>query len=304
MPLNLLHLFADNLLPVLLASAAGWALRARARIDPAPVARMAFYLLSPCLIFDILLKNRMAAGDFLHMAGFTFASLLILGVAAALLARWRRWERPVAAAVVLGALLPNAGNFGLAANLFAFGDAGLAQASLFFVASAVLSYTVGVFVAGMGRAGVRESIAGLYKVPAVWAVALGALMVNRGWELPLPVARTVSLFSDACIPVFLLVLGMQLHGAKWKGRGGPLLAATGLRLLGGTAVALGLTRVLHFEGAAFQAAVFQASMPTAVIAIILATEYDAEPEFVTSVVFLTTVLSPLTLTPLLAWLKA
>jgi predicted permease len=40
-------------------------------------------------------------------------------------------------------------------------------------------------------------------------------------------------------------------------------------------------------------------MPSAVIAIVLATEYDVEPAFVTSAVLVTTLLSPLTLTPLL-----
>ena len=40
-------------------------------------------------------------------------------------------------------------------------------------------------------------------------------------------------------------------------------------------------------------------MPSAVITLVLATEYDVEPGFVTSVVFLTTLVSPLTLTPLM-----
>ena len=47
-----------------------------------------------------------------------------------------------------------------------------------------------------------------------------------------------------------------------------------------------------------QAAVVLSSMPVAVATTILAVEYDASPEFVTSAVFLSTLLSPLTLTPL------
>jgi len=45
-------------------------------------------------------------------------------------------------------------------------------------------------------------------------------------------------------------------------------------------------------------------MPTAVLATILATEYEAEPAFVITAVFATTLLSPLTLTPLLLVLGA
>ena len=68
------------------------------------------------------------------------------------------------------------------------------------------------------------------------------------------------------------------------------------------AAALLLAWLLGLEGTARQAGILQASMPSAVLCIILATEYDLEPELVTSVVFFTTLLSPLTLTPLLLYL--
>jgi predicted permease len=41
-------------------------------------------------------------------------------------------------------------------------------------------------------------------------------------------------------------------------------------------------------------------MPTAVTTAVLAIEFDARPEFVTSAIFLSTLASPLTLTPLIA----
>ena len=83
-----------------------------------------------------------------------------------------------------------------------------------------------------------------------------------------------------------------------------MLVATALRLGGGVAVGVVLAPLFGLTGVARQAGVLQAGMPSAVIATILATEFDVEPGFVTSVVLLTTLLSPLTLTPLLAWLRA
>ena len=53
-----------------------------------------------------------------------------------------------------------------------------------------------------------------------------------------------------------------------------------------------------------KAGVIEAATPTAVLSTVLSTEFDTEPAFVTSVVFTTTLLSPLTLTPLLAYLGA
>jgi len=44
-------------------------------------------------------------------------------------------------------------------------------------------------------------------------------------------------------------------------------------------------------------------MPTAVIVTVLSLEYDLEPELVTEAVFITTLISPLVLTPLIAFLQ-
>jgi len=44
-------------------------------------------------------------------------------------------------------------------------------------------------------------------------------------------------------------------------------------------------------------------MPTAVTAVILSLEFDVLPEFVTGVIFLSTLLSPLSLTLLIALLR-
>jgi predicted permease len=300
----MLQLFADNLLPVFLAAGAGYILAARGTINPRPLAQVAFFVLSPCLIFQIIAENHITGSDMVRMGGFTALTLMSLGAAAAIVARLLRWSRSLTAAVVLVAMLPNAGNFGLSVNLFAFGEPGLAQASISFVTAAILTYTVGVFIASMGQASVGEALSGLIKVPTIWAVLLAFVMVQFDWKLPFPVERTVDLLADACIPVFLIVLGMQLRGATWRGRTGPLALTTGIRLLATIAVALGLATVFGLEGPARQAGVLQAAMPSAVINIILATQYDVEPGFVTSAVLVTTVLCPLTLTPLLAYLGA
>jgi predicted permease len=144
----------------------------------------------------------------------------------------------------------------------------------------------------------------MLRVPAIWALVLAAALVASDSHLPVPLARTVELLSDASIPVFLVVLGMQLFGKGFKGPWGPVLFASGMRLVGGALIGLLLAARLGLDGAARQAGVLQSAMPAAVITTVLATEYDAEPAFVTSVVITTTVLCPLTLTPLLAYLGA
>jgi predicted permease len=60
---------------------------------------------------------------------------------------------------------------------------------------------------------------------------------------------------------------------------------------------------MGLTGVTRQAAVLEASMPTAVITTVLAVEYDLDNAFVTGTVVLSTLLSPLTLTLLIAYLQ-
>jgi predicted permease len=248
--------------------------------------------------------SELPGDDLARMVGLALTVLLTTAAIAGLVARWLGFARTMITAVVLVVLLPNAGNFGLSVSLFAFGEAGLAQASIFFVMSAVLTFTLGVFVASMGSASLMSATKGLVRVPAIWAVILALIILRMDFSLPLPVARSVELFSQASIPSFLVILGMQLHGNGWRGPLRPLALAIGARLLLSPLIAILVVPVLGLEGAARQVGILQTAMPSAIITIVLATEYEVEPTFVTSAVFVTTLLSPLTVTPILAYLGA
>jgi predicted permease len=256
------------------------------------------------MIFQVIVDSELPGGLVLRIAGLSLAVLLSVAVIAGVVARWIGCDRTMTAAVVLVVMLPNAGNFGLPISLFAFGEDGLARASIFFITASLVTVTLGVLVASIGRTPLPAAVAGLLRVPAVWSIAIALVVLRFGWTLPSPVARTVGLFSQATIPVFLLILGMQLHGSRLRASLGPLAWATVARLILSPVLALVFVSVLGLDGVSRQTAVLQAAMPSAVITIVLALEYDIHPGFVTTAVFVSTVISPLTLTPLLVFLGA
>jgi len=302
---DLFRLFANNLLPILLVAGAGYIAGKWLNIEARSISKVVFYLFSPCLLFDLLVTSKLNYADMLRMIGFTVASVLTVAAITWLLGRLIKLERKMLAAVLVSTLTINAGNYGLSLNLFAFGEEALAYASLFFVTTAAITYTVGVMVVSMGRASLADSFKGLLKIPVVYVVPLALVFITLDWELPLPLSRSVSLLSDAAIPGMLLVLGLQLQKNNHRIRDvRTLFLAGGMRLLGGLGIGLLLASVFGLHGMAYNAGVLESSMPTAVLSIILATEYDVEPAFVTTAVFATTLLSPLTLTPLLLILGA
>ncbi len=158
--------------------------------------------------------------------------------------------------------------------------------------NSVLTNTVGVVIASMGKSGFRQAVINMLKIPAIYALTFGVLFAHQRWELPLFLDRGVSLAANATIPCMLVLLGVQLQQAHWTGHTRALTTATTLRLLAAPAIAAGLSLVFGLHGPERQASILEAAMPSAVLCTILATEFDLEPSFVTSVVFVTTILSP------------
>jgi predicted permease len=298
---TLLGIFASDILPVFIIAGAGFLLARLSAVDVRTMARVIFNVLSPCLVFTLMVTSTLSLADFGRMALFCVLVTVAAALASAAVGTALRLDRAALIGFVLAVAFSNSGNYGLPVVMFAFGREALTYASVYFVVSSILMYTAGVFLAASGQRSVRESLIGITRVPAVYGVAAAALVLAAGIRVPEFIMRPVSLLTDASLPMMLLVLGMQLGQAGLPEHRAPLVAAVLLSLVLTPAIAIALAYAL-LTGPAFQAGVLQASMPAAIVTTIIALEFDVAPRFVTSVVFISTLLSPLTLTALIAWL--
>ncbi|MBI4521075.1 MAG: AEC family transporter [Gemmatimonadetes bacterium] len=300
----LLSIFATDLLPVFLVAGVGFLLARYLGVSVKMLSKVAFNALAPCLVFSTLVTAQIDGRQFGEMALFCVLAMTAMGLAGRGAAALLGLDRPMVSGLLLVVMFSNGGNYGLPVVLFAFGRDALSHATVYFVTSAVLAYTLGVLVAASGHRSFRQAAIGITRVPAAYGFAAAVLVLAGGVTVPLPLMRPVTMLSDAALPVMMLVLGMQLERATMPERPRVVAVAGLLCLVVAPIVALSLTWVLGLEGPARQAAVVQASMPAAVVTTVLALEFEVAPAFVTSVVFSTTILSPLTLAPLIAYLQA
>lgn len=299
----LLEIFANDLLPVFAIAGAGFLLARFAGVQVHGVSRLTFHVLAPALVFNVLVTSTLDAAQSSRMALF----YLLVAASAAVMARIAaiplRLDRRTLAAFMLVVVSSNSGNYGLPVALLAFGREALAFASVYFVCSAIFSYTGGVLLAASGRRSVREAVAGLFRVPAFYGAMAALFTMATSLAVPTMVMRPIGMLSDAALPLMILVLGMQIERATMPERPIVVAAAVVVSLVLTPLAAIGWARLIGLQGAAFQAGVLQSSMPTAVMTTILALEFDAQPQFVTSVVCIATLLSPLTVTLLIAYLQ-
>jgi len=296
-------IFASDILPIFIVAGVGFLLARFAGAGVTTLSRVVFNTLTPCLAFSLLVNSKMTGAQFGQMALFCVLVAGSMGLAARVAVAPFKLPRPELVGFLLAVMFSNNGNYGLPVVLFAFGTEALSYAAVYFVVSSVLVYTVGVFLAATGRRSLRRAVAGIFHVPAIYGVIGAALVVWLHVEVPLPVMRPVQLLADATLPMMMLVLGMQLERVSVPERPALIALAVTLSLVAAPCLALALSWALGLTGAARQAAIVEASMPAAVVTTILALEFDVAPSFVTSVVFASTILSPFTLTALIAYLQ-
>ena len=304
-----LTVFAQVLLPILVVVASGYLLQRRLELDLHSVNRLSLYLLSPALIFSALAQSRIEATETIRITAFMTLFVVAIGLVTWLVALVLHLDGIDRAALMLCVMFMNAGNYGLPAARFAFGQEGFDRAVLFFVVQAILAQTLAVYIAGAGHGDRRGGLVQLLKMPqvyavlAVLAVRLGGLRLDpEGEGILNDVFRGVDLVGDAAVPLLLIVLGLQLAETGRISEGPKVALATVLRLGLSVPLAVGLSYALNLDGLSTKLAIMLSSMPTAVNVTILAIEFNVRPRFVSSVVVVSTAASVFSLTLILVLL--
>jgi predicted permease len=299
---ELIATFANNLLPILLVAGTGFALGKLLTVDSRSLGRVVFYVFSPLLVFDLMLKSELNFRQAMTTVGYTASVIFILGTIAFLLGKAFQLERTTLLAVILTVSFGNTGNYGLPLVKFAFGMEALAVASLFYVTTTILFNTVGVVIASLGHTDLKSALLGLFKIPVVYGVVLALVIKGIGIQLPLPLARTIEIAANGAIPLMLVLLGLELTRIEWSESFRALGLSVFVKLAIAPIVGILLAGAFGLQGAERQANIVESAVPAAVATTVVATEYNLRPSLVTAIVFIGTILSPLTITPLLVYL--
>lgn len=280
------------ILPVLLMAGIGflWARTGR-RFDSVFLTDIVTNIGTPCLVAHSLTTLRLSPAALAQMGVAVLAAIagfLVLGIVTLKLLR-------LSPNSYLPALtFPNTGNMGLPLSLFAFGDAGLALAVVYFGCTVTLQFTLGISLA----AG-NISLSRLVRTPTIYAVVISVLLLVFDIPVPAWIDNTIGVLGGLTIPMMLLTLGVSLAQLKVNALGRNLLLSC-VRLAGGFVISLTVARLFDLPPVAAGVLIIQSSMPVAVFNFLFAQYYGRAHGDVAAMVVISTALSFLTL-PLLTY---
>ncbi|MEF8884920.1 MAG: AEC family transporter [Haloarculaceae archaeon] len=299
--------------PPLSVAAAGYLLGRWKDVDVDPLSTVTVYLLLPALVFHSVVTMPIAPGTVSALVATMVLFTGVLAVVAATVGSLAGESGVVLRGGAMAAAIPNAGNFGIPVATFAFGNVGRTTAVLFVLVQNVLMYTVGVYALSAGAAESRlGALARVFRLPLTYAVVVALAVVAADAVPPTdgPVMTTVAMVGDASIPIFLVILGLQLADMRPASALRRTLPMVGVKVLVAPVVALSAVLTVGVaESTAARAFVMLAAGPAGVTPLVLAIEFGEDEEglsaadYVGTVIFLTIVGSLPVITGLIVLLR-
>jgi hypothetical protein len=277
--------------PVFACTGLGAAYGYRYRPDMSVVNRLNMEFFAPFLVFWALVNQPfdfpayrdLAIGGVAAVLG---AGLLLLPIAQLLKLNLKTFLPPM--------MFNNSGNMGIPLVLFAFGEEALQAAVVLFIIEMVLHFTVGFYILDH-----RTRPLQLLKMPMIQATLLGLLCSGLQINLPDAVANTVKLLGQVSIPLLLFSLGVRLLDVNfrdWK------LGAFGA--IAGPAASIAcvllISPLLDLDQTQYAQLLIFAALPPAVLNVLVAEQYQQEPQRVASIVLLGN-LASLIIIPFVLW---
>lgn len=190
---------------------------------------------------------------------------------------------------LLGTGCINSVYFAYPVVLATLGDKGLAQAILFDLGQTTLTLTVIYALAvwhSAKSATTRSAMLRFVSSPPLWALCLSLLLTLFGLHLPGWLRETLIPIHLTTTPLASLVLGLSISFSAVRRTWALALLGVGMRMLGGLLLGFAVAYGLDLAGMERAIVILIAAMPSAVTAVIFATDTGLDEDLVTSIVAL------------------
>ena len=205
------------------------------------------------------------------------------------LARLLHLPRATQGGFLLGTGCINSVYFAYPVVLATLGDRGLALAILFDLGQTTLTLTVIYGIAvwhGTRSSTARSAMVRFFSSPPLWALCVSLTLTLFGLHLPVWLREGLLPVHLTTTPLASLVLGLSISFSVLRSTLSLALLGVVVRMGGGLLLGFGAAAVLNLTGMERAIVILVAAMPSAVTAVIFATDTGLDEDLVTSMVAL------------------
>jgi predicted permease len=264
------------------------------------------YITLPAFIFNAIYEYREPITlDVARIPLIGFAMIALVGLIAYILGRILRFEYGIIAGLILASSFGNTGFLGFPVVEAAFKSKEAIFTAVLYdeLAMALPLYTIGMVVAAgfMGEKFQLSRVGWVLKLPQMWAIPLAFLL--RPFALPEPILAVLKYLANGTIPLVMISLGLSISAKSLKGYTLPVVIACILKLALLPFLTYYAAKMIGIKGIMLQTLTVEAGMPTAMMAGVLVAKFGKSGKYVAGTIFITTMMSLITIPIMLAILK-
>lgn len=300
--------------PVFLVMILGWVLM-RIHFFNEEFVRIAdqyvFKVALPVLLFQDIATARITEILDVRFILFCMISTILMFLAVWLFSWLFIRDRSMVGAFAQASARGSAAILGIAFVQNIYGDSGMAP---LMIVSAVPFYNILSVViltfhsreqAGLDKkAQIQKACVNVAKNPIIWGILAGLPFALLNISIPVIPAKAISYVANTATPIALLTIGASFQGSRALSKWKPALAASLIKLLVLPAVFFPFALYFGFRGSELVAILIMLASPTTVSCYIMAKNMGNDEVLTSSVIVLATLLSSVTLTGWVYFLRA
>ncbi|QAY68199.1 AEC family transporter [Paenibacillus protaetiae] len=298
-----LHILVNNVIPLSIMIALGIVMQRAFSLHIKTLSKLNFYIFSPAVIFNLLYTTPISVQLIGKVLLFIVIFMVLQAVFVELVVRVRKLDGGMRGAMRNSVLFYNSANYGIPINQLAFSanPYTLSIQIIVMMTQSLIPNTWGIYSVNAHKSDMKSIMRTVLSMPIIYIIPIAFALRGFHVSIPLAIDTPIQYLSNAFIGTALITLGVQLGNMSWRIKPALLanvLLANALRLIAGPALAAavtwGLSLMIHMDWMTASALIVSSAVPTSLSSVLLAVEFDNEPEFASQAVFLSTLFSIVT----------
>lgn len=292
-----IFILLNIILPIFIQISLGYIVKKVTNFNNKPLAVIQFYIIIPALLFVSMynteIDKTMAIKIILHSV-MIFVLLYVLSL---LVCKIFKYNKITSSSFTNSICLYNSGNFCLPLVQILFNNPlAVSIQIVIMTVQSIATNTVGIYSVSAGKKNVKQGILEVLKVPMIYCIVIALALREMKIDVAAPILNAMNSLGSAMVPVALISLGAQLAETKCSFKMPKVYFSNFIRLIISPILAYALVLLLGLKGMAAEIAIISSAAPTAVNSVLLAIQYDSDPEFASQAVFFSTIISSITVT--------
>lgn len=291
------YIIVNIVLPIFILITIGYVAQITLKMDVRTFTRTNMYVFVPAILFVKVYETTITMKLFYTIILYMFIISITMYFVGEGIARLFHYPQGRRKAFINSIIFFNGGNYGLPLIQLAFNNNPLATTSQIFIMmiQTIMQNTLGVFQASTGSKNSRQALLNVLIMPSLYVLCLVIILKTYHIVVPKAVMMPVINIADGFVAFALITLGVQLAEVKGVFRFKEVLISSYMRLIIAPILGTIIVYLIGVEGILAKALVLAVATPSAVNTAIIAKEFDNEPEYASQIVFMSTLLSAITI---------